>query len=383
MFRIGEFSTIARVSGRLLRYYDEIGLLRPARIDPESGYRFYSTDQLPRLNRILALKELGLTLDQISRLLEDDLPLEEMRQMLTVKQAEMEQALGDGLRRIRSIQLRLKQIEEAGAFTGYDIVVKPIPAHRILGSRQIVPNTEQGFQLALQLAQELPEQVGPENLDRFVVTLFSEEWTQENLDVEFGYILAIDQGTQDIEIGLLVSNAGQGSPGSFLKHDPDQEARLVHLNTTAHMRLAHLFGNKMVDRGRGGILLTSSVRAYQAMPYMASYSAAKAYILNFGEALHVELKKHGVDVTVLVPGPTDTPAKNWDGMKEPSGMALMWMKPEQVVRAALKSLGKAPSVTPGLMNKFMSNFGRRLMSRRGAASVFGSLTKAFTQADRM
>lgn len=120
MFRIGEFSTIARVSGRLFRYYDEIGLLRPARIDPESGYRFYSTDQLPRLNRILALKELGLTLEQISRLLEDDLPLEEMRQMLTVKQAEMEQALGDGLRRIRSIQLRLIQYRRGGriAYSG-------------------------------------------------------------------------------------------------------------------------------------------------------------------------------------------------------------------------------------------------------------------------
>lgn len=196
-------------------------------------------------------------------------------------------------------------------------------------------------------------------------------------------ILAIDQATQDIEIGLLVSNAGTGSPGAFLKHDPDQESRLVHLNATAHMRLAHLFGNQMRERGRGGILLTSSVGAYQAMPYMASYSAAKAYVLNFGEALHVELKKHGVDVTVIVPGPTDTPAKNWDGMKEPSGMPLIWMKPEQVVKAALNSLGRVPSITPGAMNKLMSNFGRRLMSRSGAASVFGRLTQASTEADRL
>ena len=196
-------------------------------------------------------------------------------------------------------------------------------------------------------------------------------------------ILTIDQATQDIDIGLLVSNAGTGSPGAFLKQDPDLEARLIHLNVTAHMRLAHLFGNKMTGRGRGGVLLTSSVGAYQAMPYMASYSAAKAYILNFGEALHVELKRQGVDVTVLVPGPTDTPAKNWDGMKEPSGMPLMWMKSEQVVKAALNSLGRGPSITPGAMNKLMSNFGRRLMSRRGAASVFGRLTQAMTEADRM
>ena len=65
MFRIGEFSQIARVSGRLLRYYDSIGLLRPVRIDPATGYRYYSADQLPRLNSILALKELGLSLDQV------------------------------------------------------------------------------------------------------------------------------------------------------------------------------------------------------------------------------------------------------------------------------------------------------------------------------
>jgi len=196
-------------------------------------------------------------------------------------------------------------------------------------------------------------------------------------------ILAIEKATQDIEIGLLVSNAGTGSPGAFLKHDPDQEARLIHLNVTAHMRLAHLFGNKMSDRARGGILLTSSVGAYQAMPYMASYSAAKAYILNFGEALHVELKRRGVDVTVVVPGPTDTPAKNWEGMKEPAGMPLMWMKSEQVVKAALNSLGRGPSITPGAMNKFMSNFGRRVMTRAGAASVFGRLTQASTEPDRL
>ena len=72
MFRIGEFSQIARVSGRLLRYYDEIGLLSPQSIDPETGYRYYSARQLPRLNRILVLKELGLSLEHIARLLDQE-----------------------------------------------------------------------------------------------------------------------------------------------------------------------------------------------------------------------------------------------------------------------------------------------------------------------
>ncbi len=72
MFRIGEFAQIAQVSGRLLRYYDQLGLLSPVRIDPQSGYRWYSAKQLPRLNRILALKELGLTLEQIRPLIEGE-----------------------------------------------------------------------------------------------------------------------------------------------------------------------------------------------------------------------------------------------------------------------------------------------------------------------
>lgn len=194
-------------------------------------------------------------------------------------------------------------------------------------------------------------------------------------------IPAIDRATQDIEIEWLVSSAGTGSPGAFLKHDPDQEARLVHLTATAHMRLSHLFGNKMSQRSRGGIILTSSIGAYQAMPYMASYSAAKAYTLNLGEALYVELKRQGVDVTVLVAGATDTPAKNWGGVKEASGLPLMWMKPEDVVEAALNSLGNAPSITPGAMNKLMSNISRRLLPRIGAASIFGRLMQASVEAD--
>ena len=93
MFRIGEFSQIARVSGRLLRYYDSLGLLRPVRIDPATGYRYYSADQLPRLNRILALKELGLSLDQIAKMVDDKISPDEIRGMLMLKKAELEQSL--------------------------------------------------------------------------------------------------------------------------------------------------------------------------------------------------------------------------------------------------------------------------------------------------
>ena len=111
MFRIGEFSRIAQVSGRLLRYYDEIGLLSPQSIDPETGYRYYSARQLPRLNRILVLKELGLSLEQVAQLLARETSTDEMRGMLTLRKAGIEQALRDEMERLRAVEARLQQID--------------------------------------------------------------------------------------------------------------------------------------------------------------------------------------------------------------------------------------------------------------------------------
>ena len=165
MFRIGEFSKIARVSGRLLRYYDEIGLFQPLSIDPESGYRFYSAQQLPRLNRILALKELGLTLDQIARLMsDDDLPADELRGMLTMKKAEIEQEMADELSRIRSIEMRLEQIDREGMLPEYDIVLKNVPPQRLLTMRDTLPDIVSALHLLGEIVQTLPAQVGHKSL---------------------------------------------------------------------------------------------------------------------------------------------------------------------------------------------------------------------------
>ncbi|HLU10219.1 MAG TPA: helix-turn-helix domain-containing protein, partial [Oceanobacillus sp.] len=124
MFTVGEFSQLAQVSKRLLRYYDEIGLLKPIRIDPTTGYRYYSAEQLPRLNRILALKELGLSLDQIQRLLSDNVSTDEMQGMLLLKKAEIEQQLRSELQRIRNIEARLLSIRNAETSKPLDVVIK-------------------------------------------------------------------------------------------------------------------------------------------------------------------------------------------------------------------------------------------------------------------
>src|SRR5512147_3281105 len=111
MFKIGDFSRLTQVSIKTLRYYDEIGLLKPAQIDRFTNYRYYTIEQLPRLNRILALKDLGLSLDQIGDLLKRDLPADQLRGMLMLRQAEIEQEMQAMHLQMRRVEARLKQIE--------------------------------------------------------------------------------------------------------------------------------------------------------------------------------------------------------------------------------------------------------------------------------
>lgn len=131
MFKIGDFSKFSRVSVRMLRHYDRLGLLKPARVDPSSGYRYYSADQLPRLNRILALKDLGFPLEQIARLIEQHLSPDEMRGMLRLRQLELEQQLEQDQARLARIEARIEQIEREGDPPPYDVVVKQVPQQTV------------------------------------------------------------------------------------------------------------------------------------------------------------------------------------------------------------------------------------------------------------
>ena len=169
MFRIGEFSQIARVSGRLLRYYDSIGLLRPQRIDPETGYRYYSAGQLERLNRILALKDLGLSLDQVARMLDDKISTAEIRGMLALKKAELERSLAEEAARLRHIESRLTQIEQQGSLGDYDVVVKSAPATPLLSMRAVYESFDEVIAALREIAQAVRAQVAAtarENMTR-------------------------------------------------------------------------------------------------------------------------------------------------------------------------------------------------------------------------
>ena len=147
MFSIGEFARLGMVSVRTLRHYDEIGLLRPAKVDPQTGYRCYSASQLGQLNRIVALKELGLSLAQAKQLLAGVTP-DELRGMLMLRRAQLEQELAAHEKQLYEVEARLGYIAKEGTMPADDITVKKVPAMGVValtapapayGPQNIVP----------------------------------------------------------------------------------------------------------------------------------------------------------------------------------------------------------------------------------------------------
>jgi len=124
MIRIEDFSKLSMVSIKTLRYYDQMGLLRPINIDLETGYRYYTVGQLPRLNRILALKDLGFSLQQIDQVLNEGVPPEQLRGMLRLKHAELQRQIADEQERIVRIEARLQMIDMEDIMPDYDVILK-------------------------------------------------------------------------------------------------------------------------------------------------------------------------------------------------------------------------------------------------------------------
>ncbi|GAA0690516.1 MerR family transcriptional regulator [Streptomyces malaysiensis subsp. malaysiensis] len=131
MFTIGDFARHGRVSVRMLRHYDAIGLLRPAHVDPATGYRHYSAAQLSRLNRVIALKELGFTLQQVRDIVDEKVGTEELRGMLRLRRAELEATVEAVAARLVQVEARLRSIESEGHMPTDDVVIKRVPAVRV------------------------------------------------------------------------------------------------------------------------------------------------------------------------------------------------------------------------------------------------------------
>lgn len=175
-------------------------------------------------------------------------------------------------------------------------------------------------------------------------------------------IQTLIDAVSDLEIGVLVPCAALEGKGYFVDESIEHHRALVQMDVIGPMVLAHHFGAKMATRGRGAILFVSSLSGWMAQPYMAHYGAAKAYVLSLAEALHQEMKDKGVDVSVLSPGPTQTPMMVGTGIDFASmGMAIM--QPAPVAATGLRALGRRVHAIPGLRNRAMTFVMTRVLSR--------------------
>ncbi|NJO34525.1 MAG: MerR family transcriptional regulator [Rhodospirillales bacterium] len=188
MFRIGDFSKIARVSGRLLRYYDGIGLLSPGRIDPQTGYRYYTAGQLARLNKILALKALGLSLEQIARMLDGSISSDEIRGMFLLRRAELERSLDEEAARLRNVEARLQQMDHGAGMDGLDVLLKPQAALPFLAYRKTFPDLSAAVDAVQEVARYASRRI-PERVRGPLVVVAHADFEDEDLDLELGHAL--------------------------------------------------------------------------------------------------------------------------------------------------------------------------------------------------
>lgn len=188
MFKIREFSKIALVPMTVLRYYDQIGLFSPAYVDPFTNYRYYRAEQLPELSRILALKELGLSLQQITQLVQDEVSSAEIRGMYTLRKAQIEQNLLAEQMRLRVVETRLRQLEQGETGHSEAVVIKAVPAQAYLSFRTVFAGLPDAEAALVELTQVIPRRLGS-RLGHLVAILHDDAFDLEQIDVEFGYIL--------------------------------------------------------------------------------------------------------------------------------------------------------------------------------------------------
>ena len=187
------------------------------------------------------------------------------------------------------------------------------------------------------------------------------------------FVTTLERAVEGLDVGLVVSNAGFGEKGPFLESSLARDLQMLDVNCRAFLLLAHEFSRRLVARGRGGLVFTSSTAAFQGLPFSTHYAATKGYGLQLAEGLWYELAPHGVDVLALCPGPTDTEGPRRTGV-DPSKVPVKMMSVEPVVRAALEGLGKVPLVVPGAMNR-LAHLMVRFTPRRVATAIAGRLVK--------
>jgi len=214
-------------------------------------------------------------------------------------------------------------------------------------------------------------------LDQFAVDLMARHGT-DTLVIAIdlagaGASETVEAATVDLNVGLLIAAAGFGTSGPLLDTALDQEMEMIQVNCAAVFGLSQGFGRRFAERKGGGIVLMSSIVAFQGVPFSANYAATKAYVQSLAEAMHVELAPRGVDVLASAPGPVDSGFAARAGMK--MGAAL---KPANVAQATLDALGRKTTVLPGVMSKALS-YSLVPLPRRVRARIMGRVMYGMTK----
>ena len=189
MFKIGDFAKLTRVSVKTLHHYGDVGLFKPAWTDAATGYRFYSFEQLPRLNRILALKDLGFTLQQVADILDEGLSPGELEGMLRLRRAELEAQVAGAEISLRNVAARLYQIHREGKMSEHEVVLKPVGSLIVASAREIVTSPERMRERCLALLGEVFKVVEEHKLPRGGTTLALYHGSEGGVDVEMAVML--------------------------------------------------------------------------------------------------------------------------------------------------------------------------------------------------
>jgi short-subunit dehydrogenase len=234
-----------------------------------------------------------------------------------------------------------------------------------------------GVEYALQLAAKgmnLVLVARRKELMNTLATQLSEKYNVQTRVIEAdlsvdGFQQAVLDGVKDLDVGLLVNNAGMNCEGQFYRGGIERNLKMIQLNVKAPYILAYEFGKLFMEKGKGGIVFTSSISAFNANPYLSHYAATKAYILSLAESMNYEFRDKNIDVLALCPGMTKSEMTR--GMKE--GPMLMEVAP--VVQEALDNLGKKAHVVPGFLNKAQIFLSTRVLSRISARNLSGAILK--------
>lgn len=190
MFRIGEFSQITRVTVDTLRYYDALGLLKPAKVDPFTGYRYYSAKQIMSLNRITALKEIGFSLDEIARILQQKLTNDQLRGMLKAQLVRAESDIQAAELRRERIIARLKYLNLEDDMPAYEVTVKPVDKLTVAAMREIVPTIDQMPERCSEMFDTIARWMTANGLPfgPSMTIYYGESFSRENIDTECSFI---------------------------------------------------------------------------------------------------------------------------------------------------------------------------------------------------